>query len=94
MDQMGSYREEVYKGSMEKRKRIMEVIHQYKEEYSYPPTVREIGNLVGLKSSSSVQEHLYFLEREGYITRERTIPRSIRIIKDFKVEESIEELGI
>lgn len=84
MVQEGKRRGEVYKENMKKRKMIMEVIHQYKEEHSYPPTVREIGNLVGLKSSSSVQEHLYFLEREGYITRERTIPRSIKIIKFFE----------
>ncbi len=45
-----------------------------------PPSVREIGAAVGLKSTSSVQAHLDILEREGYISRDPLLKRSIRIV--------------
>ena len=85
---------EVLEESVEKRKVMLKIIKEYLKEHAYPPTVREVGTIIGLKSVATVQKHLYILEREGYITRERTIPRSIRIIKDFKVEEGTEELVI
>lgn len=44
-----------------------------------PPTVREIGKAVGLKSTSSVQHSLDVLEKEGYITRDPMLKRSIRL---------------
>lgn len=45
-----------------------------------PPSVREIGAAVGLKSTSSVQAHLDVLESEGYISRDPLLKRSIRIV--------------
>lgn len=45
-----------------------------------PPSVREIGAAVGLKSTSSVQANLDTLEREGYIQRDPMLKRSIRIV--------------
>ncbi len=45
-----------------------------------PPSVREIGSAVGLKSTSSVQANLDALEKEGYISRDPLLKRSIRIV--------------
>lgn len=45
-----------------------------------PPSVREIGKAVGLKSTSSVQANLDTLEREGYIQRDPMLKRSIRVV--------------
>ena len=45
-----------------------------------PPSVREIGAYVGLKSTSSVQACLDALEREGFISRDPLLKRSIRIV--------------
>lgn len=45
-----------------------------------PPSVREIGTAVGLKSTSSVQANLDALEEKGYITRDPMLKRSIRIV--------------
>ena len=61
-----------------------------KEEYikemilkkGYPPTVREICETVKLKSTSSVHSHLEQLERNGYIRRDPTKPRTIEITDD------------
>jgi repressor LexA len=53
-----------------------------KEVYSkgYPPSVREIGEAVGLASSSTVHGHLNRLEKKGYIRRDPTKPRAIEIL--------------
>ncbi len=48
----------------------------------YPPTVREICEKVGLKSTSSVHSHLSTLENNGYIRRDPTKPRAIEIMDD------------
>ncbi len=53
-----------------------------KEVYAkgYPPSVREIGEAVGLASSSTVHGHLNRLEKKGYIRRDPTKPRAIEIL--------------
>ena len=48
----------------------------------YPPSVREICDAVGLKSTSSVHAHLESLERNGYIRKDPTKPRAIEIVDD------------
>ena len=48
----------------------------------YPPSVREIGDAIGLQSSSTVHSHLIQLERKGYIRRDPSKPRAIVILKN------------
>lgn len=48
----------------------------------YPPSVREIGQAVGLSSSSTVHGHLGKLEEKGYIRRDPTKPRAIELVHD------------
>ncbi len=62
----------------ERQRRILEVIEEYRGEHGYPPSVREIGERVGLSSSSTVQSHLKTLERRGFISRDPTKPRALR----------------
>ena len=59
---------------------IFEFIQQKLDERGYPPSVREIGEAVGLKSSSTVHAHLKQLQKKGYIHRDPTKPRAIEII--------------
>jgi repressor LexA len=61
----------------ERQQRILEVIRDFTETRGYPPSVREIGELVGLSSSSTVQSHLKTLERRGLIQRDPTKPRAL-----------------
>jgi repressor LexA len=61
----------------ERQARILEVIRSFTEERGYPPSVREIGERVGLSSSSTVQAHLKTLERRGLIFRDPTKPRAL-----------------
>lgn len=63
------------------RVRIVEAIKSYIQEHGYPPTVREIGEMVGLKSTSSVQSHLTRLFNEGRLETDAgpSSPRAIRL---------------
>lgn len=66
----------------EKQRQILEYIKQEILNKGYPPSVREIGEAVQLKSTSSVHAHLETLEKNGYIRRDLTKPRAIEIVDD------------
>jgi repressor LexA len=68
----------------ERQTRILEVIRDFTAEYGYPPSVREIGERVGLSSSSTVQSHLKTLEKRGLIHRDPTKPRALTASVDGK----------
>ena len=65
------------RGTTEKQQRILDVIRDFTAEMGYPPSVREIGERVGLSSSSTVQSHLKTLERRGLLRRDPTKPRAL-----------------
>jgi repressor lexA len=65
-----------------KQEEIYNVIKDSILNKGYPPSVREIGELVGLKSTSSVHAHLNSLEKKGYIRKDPTKPRTIEITDD------------
>ena len=66
----------------EKRRQILDVISEFQRHRGYPPSVREIGEAVGLTSSSTVHAHLTTLERHGYLRRDPTKPRAIEVCYD------------
>jgi len=61
---------------------ILNFIKNEVKEKGYPPSVREIGEAVGLSSSSTVHGHLARLESKGLIRRDPTKPRAIEILDD------------
>ncbi len=61
----------------QRQRLILEFIQERIKTKGYPPSVREIGEAVGLKSSSTVHAHLVQLEEKGYIKKDPTKPRSI-----------------
>lgn len=65
----------------ERQKSILRGIHEIYQATGAPPTVRELGQRVGLSSSCTVQRHLDALERKGYIRRNRTKARSVEIVR-------------
>ena len=65
-----------------KQQEILDYIKNEILKKGYPPTVREICETVGLKSTSSVHSHLETLEKNGYIRRDPTKPRAIEICDD------------
>jgi repressor LexA len=66
----------------ERQRTILEVIHQHVDAHGYPPSVREIGDAVGLKSPSSVHAQLEVLEDKGYLRRDPTKPRALELGRD------------
>src|ERR1019366_7647165 len=60
-----------------KRRRILEFIAEQVRERGYPPSVREIGEAVGLNSSATGHTHLKVLPREGFLQRDPPEPRAI-----------------
>ena len=65
----------------DRQKEIFQFIKRSVNDKGYPPSVREIGNAVGLQSSSTVHGHLAKLETKGYIKRDPTKPRAIEIVQ-------------
>jgi repressor LexA len=65
-----------------KRQEILAFIGDRVREDGYPPSVREIGEGVGLTSSSTVHAHLAVLQREGYLRRDPSKPRAIEVRYD------------
>jgi repressor LexA len=68
---------------------ILGVIKDFTREHGYPPSVREIGERVGLSSSSTVQCHLRTLEKKGLIKRDPTKPRALTSESDAAVRDVI-----
>jgi repressor LexA len=62
-----------------KRLQILSYIADCQRERGYPPSVREIGEAVGLASSATVHTHLAVLQREGYLSRDPSKPRAIQV---------------
>lgn len=65
-----------------KQQQILDYIKEEILKRGYPPTVRDIGEAVNLKSTSSVFSHLAALERKGFIRKDPTKPRAIEVIDD------------
>ncbi len=66
----------------QRQQEILEFIERQLRERGYPPSVREIGDAVGLTSPSTVHSHLATLQRLGFLKRDPTKPRAIEIRYD------------
>ena len=73
-----------------KRRQILDFIAEQLRERGYPPSVREIGEAVGLTSSSTVHAHLATLQRQGYLRRDPTKPRAIEVRYDSNSGAAVE----
>lgn len=66
----------------ERQQAVLAFVHEHLELHNYPPSVREIGDAVGLASPSSVHAHLNTLEEKGYLRRDPTKPRALEVARD------------
>jgi repressor LexA len=62
-----------------RQREILDTIEQYQRERGFPPSVREIGEAVGLTSPSTVHAHLASLQKLGYLKRDPSKPRAIEV---------------
>ncbi len=63
----------------DRQQNMLQFIRNYLSEHGRPPTVREIGNAVGISSTSVVDYNLRVLERDGHLKRERELSRGIEL---------------
>jgi repressor LexA len=76
-----------------RQQQIFDFIKRYTSEKGYPPTVRDIGQAIGLTSSSTVHAHLANLERLGMLRRDPTKPRAMEVLVD-KAKRAIAPAGL
>ncbi|MQA09265.1 MAG: transcriptional repressor LexA [Pseudonocardiaceae bacterium] len=67
-------------GLTPRQRHVLEVIRAYLDRFGYPPSVREIGDSVGLTSTSSVSHQLRALEQKGYLRRDPNRPRAVGVL--------------
>jgi REP element-mobilizing transposase RayT len=64
----------------EQQKKVLDFVQQYAEHHGFAPSLREIGQGLGLASVNAVRGHVAALERKGFITKESDKARSIRLV--------------
>ncbi len=67
------------KGLTDRQRQVLEFIATRIRETGYPPTIREIGEGLGIRSTNGVNDHLKALEKKGYITRDTSKSRAIMV---------------
>src|ERR1700756_4712669 len=76
-----------------RQREIWSFVLDYSDRHGYPPTVREIGEAVGLASPSTVHAHLANLERAGLLRRDPTKPRALELVgREKSVSAEVVEL--
>jgi repressor LexA len=71
-------------GLTKRQEQTLSFIRSSIEERGYPPTLREIGEFMGIKSTNGVNDHLRALERKGYLRREDMKSRALKLVEDPK----------
>lgn len=72
-----------------RQQEIWQFLVEYTDSHGYPPTVREIGEAVGLASPSTVHAHLANLERAGLLKRDPSKPRALDLVGHRRVEATV-----
>ncbi|MET3943177.1 SOS-response transcriptional repressor LexA [Paenibacillus sp. PvP094] len=70
------------KGLSRREEEAFQAIKDYLHDNGYPPTNRELGDMMGIASSSTAHGYLERLEKKGYIKRTESTPRGIKILKE------------
>src|SRR5262247_1760436 len=66
----------------ERQRAVLEFISDSIERRGYPPTLREIGEHMGIRSTNGVNDHLKALEKKGYLRREDMKSRALKLVED------------
>ncbi|HET9930448.1 MAG TPA: transcriptional repressor LexA [Polyangiaceae bacterium] len=69
-------------GLTKRQEQTLDFIRRSIEERGYPPTLREIGEYMGIRSTNGVNDHLRALERKGYLRREDMKSRALKLVED------------
>jgi repressor LexA len=74
----------------ERQRQVLDFIDEAVRERGYPPSVREIGEAVGLSSPSTVHAHLAALQDKGYLKRDPTKPRALEVSLEVQTGAAVE----
>jgi repressor LexA len=69
-------------GLTKRQEQTLDFIRRSIEDRGYPPTLREIGEHMGIRSTNGVNDHLRALERKGYLTREDMKSRALKLVQE------------
>lgn len=83
-------------GLTKRQEQTLDFIRRSIEDRGYPPTLREIGEHMGIRSTNGVNDHLRALERKGYLTREDMKSRALKLVEDqiAAASPSVTKLGV
>src|SRR5260221_13330353 len=76
------------RGLRKREEKTLDYIRQSIEQRGYPPTLREIGEYMGIRSTNGVNDHLRALERKGYLRREDMKSRALKLVAGMGTESS------
>ena len=65
-----------------RQRRMLNMIRDFVGEYGYPPTIRQIGEVVGISSASVVSYNLGVLQRKGFLARDPEVSRGLRLVEE------------
>ena len=71
-----------------RQEKMLRFIRRFVREHHFPPTIREIGEAVGISSTSVVNYNLNVLEKKDLIARDKNVSRGLRVVENGEVEES------
>ena len=69
-----------------RQEKILDFIRRFSNDHGFPPTIREIGQDVGISSTSVVNYNLNVLEKKRYLERDRNVSRGLRLTQAFREE--------
>lgn len=64
-----------------RQRNILDFVVEFQDREGFAPSIREIGNFFSIKSTNAVSDHLKALERKGYVTREGSQSRALRVLR-------------
>ncbi|MBI5608608.1 MAG: hypothetical protein HY902_06980, partial [Deltaproteobacteria bacterium] len=68
-------------GLTERQEKILRFVQDFQAQNSYPPSIREIGEFFGIRSTNGVSDHLRALERKGFLQRSGHLSRSLTVVR-------------
>lgn len=65
-----------------RQQNILDFVYEFQQQNGYPPSIREIGEFFGIRSTNGVSDHLRALERKGFLSRNGHLSRSLQVVRD------------
>ncbi len=77
----------------ERQRRVLSFIETHIREHGFPPTIREIGRHLNIKSTNGVSDHLNALQKKGFLTRAGGKSRTLQVVRDVDVRDGVVDDG-